>query len=215
MPVFPPIEESTWANNVVGMLTNLMPLLKITLGLTSFSVDEDSTFSGSIAASANESVTFTYTIDSQPENGSLAFSASNAQITYTPNTNFFGSDQFQYTVTASNNNTKSGTVAITVNSVNDPPSLILLETNDSYENIFSDENFTIKVQVDDVDNEISELVFSSSSNNGNLNTSYNSEDSIVTIDSANYSFAGPLDVDLTVSDGVSLLQFHLVWLLLK
>ena len=29
MPVFPPIEESTWANNVVGMLTNLMPLLKI------------------------------------------------------------------------------------------------------------------------------------------------------------------------------------------
>jgi len=173
----------------------------ITLGLTSFSVDEDSTFSGSIAATANESVTFTYTIDSQPENGSLAFSSSNAQITYTPNTNFFGSDQFQYTVTASNNNTKSGTVAITVNSVNDPPSLILLETNDSYENIFSDENFTIKVQVDDVDNEISELVFSSSSDYGNLNTSYNSEDSIVTIDSGNYSFAGPLDVDLTVSDG--------------
>ena len=29
MPVFPPIEESTCANNVVGMLTNLIPLLKI------------------------------------------------------------------------------------------------------------------------------------------------------------------------------------------
>ena len=173
----------------------------ITLGLTSFTVDEDSSFSGSIAASANESVTFTYSIDSQPSNGTLSLTSSNAQITYTPNTNFFGSDQFQYTVTASNNTTKSGTVNITVNSVNDPPSLILLETNDSYENIFSDENFTIKVQVDDVDNEISELVFSSSSDYGNLNTSFNSEDSIVTIDSADYSFAGPLDIDLSVSDG--------------
>ena len=76
----------------------------------------------------------------------------------------------------------------------------MLETNDSYENIYSDETFTIKVQVDDVDNEISELVFSSSSVYGDLNTSYNSVDSIISIDTADYSFAGPLDIDLTVSD---------------
>ena len=35
----------------------------------------------------------------------------------------------------------------------------------------SDENFTIKVQVEDVDNDISELVFSSSTLYGDLNTS--------------------------------------------
>ena len=35
----------------------------ISLGLNSFSVDEDSSFSGSIAASANESVTFTDSIN--------------------------------------------------------------------------------------------------------------------------------------------------------
>ena len=29
MPVFPPIEESTWANKVVGILINFIPLLKI------------------------------------------------------------------------------------------------------------------------------------------------------------------------------------------
>ena len=172
----------------------------ISLGLSSFSVDEDSNFSGSIAASANESVTFTYSINTEPTNGSLTLSSTSAQISYTPNTNYYGSDQFTYTVTASNNNTKSGTVNITVNSINDPPSIILLENNDVYENIFSDENFTIKVQVDDVDNEISELVFSSSSIYGDLNTSYNSVDSIITIDTADYSFAGPLDIDLTVSD---------------
>ena len=172
----------------------------ISLGLNSFSVDEDSSFSGSIAASANESVTFTYSINTEPTNGSLTLSSTSAQISYTPNTNYYGSDQFTYTVSASNNTTKSGTVNITVNSVNDPPSIILLETNDSYENIYSDETFTIKVQVDDVDNEISELVFSSSSIYGDLNTSYNSVDSIISIDTADYSFAGPLDIDLTVSD---------------
>jgi hypothetical protein len=167
----------------------------ISLGLNSFSVDEDSSFSGSIAASANESVTFTYSINAEPTNGSLTLSSTSAQISYTPNTNYYGSDQFTYTVSASNNTTKSGTVNITVNSVNDPPSIILLETNDSYENIYSDETFTIKVQVDDVDNEISELVFSSSSVYGDLNTSYNSVDSIISIDTADYSFAGPLDID--------------------
>ncbi|MDC1081930.1 cadherin-like domain-containing protein [Gammaproteobacteria bacterium] len=174
----------------------------ISLGLNSFSVDEDSSFSGSIAASANESVTFTYSINTEPTNGSLTLSSTSAQISYTPNTNYYGSDQFTYTVSASNNTTKSGTVNITVNSVNDPPSIILLETNDSYENIYSDETFTIKVQVDDVDNEISELVFSSSSVYGDLNTSYNSVDSIISIDTADYSFAGPLDIDLTVSDNI-------------
>ena len=173
----------------------------ITLGLTSFSLNEDSTFSGSIAASANEPVSFTYSIDTQPENGSVTLASTNAEITYKPNVNFFGTDQFQYTVTASNSKTKSGTVNITVNAVNDPPTLILLELNNAYEDVYSDENFTIKVQVEDVDNEISELVFTSSSLYGDLNTSYNSEDSIVTIDTANYSYAGPLDIDLLVSDG--------------
>ena len=183
-----------------GGSTPAAPFL-ITLGLTSFSLDEDSTFSGSIAASANELVSFTYSIDSQPENGSVVLSSTSAEITYKPNVNFFGTDQFQYTVTASNNKTKSATVNITVNAVNDPPSLILLELNNTYEDVYSDENFTIKVQVEDVDNEISELVFTSSSLYGDLNTSYNSEDSVVTIDTANYSFAGPLDIDLLVSDG--------------
>ena len=173
----------------------------ITLGLTSFSLDEDSSFTGSIAATANEVVTFSYSIDSQAQNGSVTLSSTGPQITYKPNANFNGSDQFKYTVTASNNRTKSATVNITVNPVNDAPSLILLELNDSYEDKFSDENFTIKVQVEDVDNDISELVFSSSTLYGDLNTSFNSVDNIVSIDTVNFNFAGPLDVDLSVSDG--------------
>ena len=29
MPVLPPIDESTWDNNVVGILINFIPLLKV------------------------------------------------------------------------------------------------------------------------------------------------------------------------------------------
>ena len=177
----------------------------ITLGLSSFNVDEDSTFSGSIAPSANEVVTFTYSITSAPTNGSLRLQtspiANDPNITYTPYANYYGSDQFEYTVTASNNISKTGTVNITVNAINDPPSFVLLESNDSYGYIYPDQDFTIKVQVDDVDNEISELVFTSSSLYGDLSTSYNSQDSIVTIDPKNTNFGGPLDIELMVSDG--------------
>ena len=62
-----------------GGSTPAVPFL-ITLGLTSFSLNEDSTFSGSIAASANEPVSFTYSIDSQPENGSVTLASTNAEI---------------------------------------------------------------------------------------------------------------------------------------
>jgi len=46
----------------------------LTLGFVSFSVNEDETYSGSIAATANESVTLQYTITSQPSQGSLTLS---------------------------------------------------------------------------------------------------------------------------------------------
>ena len=62
----------------------------ISLGLTSFSLDEDSSFTGSIAATANEAVTFSYSIDSQAQNGSVTLSSTGPQITYKPNVNFNG-----------------------------------------------------------------------------------------------------------------------------
>jgi large repetitive protein len=44
-------------------------------------------------------------------------------VTYTPNANFFGSDSFVYTVGDGNGGLASATVSVTVNPVNDPPTL--------------------------------------------------------------------------------------------
>ena len=93
----------------------------LTLGITSFSVNEDTNYSGSISASANETVTLTYAITAQPSSGTLSLSSSGA-ISYIPNSNFNGQDEFSYSVTATEKNiTKSSPVAITVTSVNDFP----------------------------------------------------------------------------------------------
>lgn len=56
---------------------------------------------------------------SQGANGSVSFTA--ADVTYSPNANWFGSDSFTYTISDGNGGTDSAAVSVTVNSVNDPP----------------------------------------------------------------------------------------------
>jgi gliding motility-associated-like protein len=65
----------------------------------------------------------TYTILTNPSNGTLSGTAPN--LTYTPNADFFGTDQFTFRVNdgagAVNSNSNIATVSITVTSVNDLP----------------------------------------------------------------------------------------------
>ena len=95
----------------------------LTLASNSFSTDEDTSYSGSFAASANETVTLEYLLTETTSNGSLSFS-NTANIVYNPNPNFFGQDEFTYSVTAVEKNiTRTSTVTITVAAVNDRPEI--------------------------------------------------------------------------------------------
>ena len=128
--------------------------------LTSFSTDEDTSYSGSLNATANETVTLNYEITSSTSNGTLTL-GTNGGITYNPNTNFFGSDQFQYSVTAVEKNvTKSATVNITVNSVNDEPEIMFTTFTDySKDTLIHEPTQTFKIRVSDEDNQLEELTF--------------------------------------------------------
>ena len=135
----------------------------ITIGLTSFFVDEDNDYSGSLSATANEVVTLSYAITSDTTNGSLTLNSS-GEITYTPNSNFYGSDQFQYSVSASEKNiTRTATVDITINAVNDSPTIVMDTYSDlNKDNLIFETKPSYNVTYTDIDNNFADLTFSAS-----------------------------------------------------
>ena len=93
-------------------------------GNDSFSTSEDTAVSGSVAANDNDpdGDTVTFAQNTGPSNGSLSF-ASDGSFTYTPDADFFGTDSFTYTITDADGANDTATVTITINSVNDAPTV--------------------------------------------------------------------------------------------
>ena len=178
----------------------------LTLAQNTFSTNEDTSYNGSMAASANEVVTLEYSLTSSTTNGTLTFSTINAAISYTPNTNFFGQDEFTYSVTASEKNiTRSSTVSITVNAINDSPQILMTsKTNLDKNNLIFESNPKYSITFSDVDNDDIDLVFSASVNQEDIPTSFVSTGEgtgEVTLDLSGLMNAGLLSAELKVSDG--------------
>ncbi len=85
----------------------------------SISLNEDASTSFTIDAAAANNNTLTYTIVTQPSNGTL--SGSGANQTYTPAPDFNGSDSFTFRVSDGGNQSDVSTMTITVLEVNDAP----------------------------------------------------------------------------------------------
>ncbi len=81
--------------------------------------DEETAVVAVLAGSDADGDSLTYTIASQPTNGTLSGSAPN--LTYTPNTNFSGNDSFTYQVNDGVLDSNIATVTIAVNTINDVP----------------------------------------------------------------------------------------------
>ena len=81
--------------------------------------DEDTNKAISLLGSDAEEATLSYLLDSAPTHGIVNFVADIA--TYTPDTNFNGSDSFTYKVNDGSLDSAVATVNITVNPVNDAP----------------------------------------------------------------------------------------------
>lgn len=83
-------------------------------------VDEDSSVSITLAGTDGDGDTLTYMVMSQPTNGRLTGTAPN--MTYTPNANFYGQDEFTFMVRDSGGLTSMPVaVHIVVSAVNDDP----------------------------------------------------------------------------------------------
>ena len=105
------------SNTLTATLTNVAPVAVNDVLV----VDEDTT--GAVNVLANDSDanhdTITATLATGPASGTATIAA--GVITYTPQANFHGSDTVTYVANDGHGNTATGTLAITVNAVNDPP----------------------------------------------------------------------------------------------
>jgi hypothetical protein len=183
----------------------------ITIGLTSFSLDEDTNYSGDLNISANEISTFSYNLISNPANGNLNLNSSGS-FSYQPNANFNGTDQFQFSVTAVEKNiTKDSTVSITVNPINDAP-MISFINNIAYskETILFDSNQTFRISTDDIDNELEQLTFEVKLGNETLSATFDPDSDysttmqgILSTDLSALQSAGLYNAEIIVSDGSS------------
>jgi WD40 repeat protein len=87
-----------------------------------FVINEDTDLSDILPASDGDGDALTYSIVSNPTNGSVSLTdASTGAFTYTPNANYNGTDSFTYKVTANSQDSNIATVNITINSIADIP----------------------------------------------------------------------------------------------
>jgi hypothetical protein len=93
----------------------------------SYSTNEDTAVSVTMAGSDVEGSSLTYTVTGGPAHGTL--SGSGATRTYRPAINFNGTDSFTYRVSDGSLNSGTATVTITVNPVNDAPTAFANEVS--------------------------------------------------------------------------------------
>jgi len=121
-------------------------------------IDEDNSIQIALSADEYDGDSIYFQINSNPSHGSA--SLSNNTVNYTPNENYYGNDTFTYEAFDTNSRKKlnEGTVSITINPVNDPPTQI-----DDI-NFYADFSKTLyyTIEVEDIDGD--ELTFSLGTN---------------------------------------------------
>jgi VCBS repeat-containing protein len=101
---------------------------KPTVSDISGTIKEDEVFIDVLTFNDPENLTCTYSIHSQPSNGSIQFDG--YTFTYHPNINFYGTDVFKYQIHDNGGKISDpGTVTINVISVNDPPEIADIPAN--------------------------------------------------------------------------------------
>ena len=106
--------------------------------------DEDNNLTITLNGTDSENTALTYSIISQPSNGTLSGDVPN--LTYIPNSNFSGEDTFLFTVNDGELTSEAAQVSIVINPVNDQP----IANNQSL-SLNEDESISIQLTGSDID----------------------------------------------------------------
>ncbi|PSV27415.1 tandem-95 repeat protein [Photobacterium sp. GB-56] len=162
--------------------------------------DEEVAVSGQLSATDADGDSLTFTQSSNPANGQVTVNT-DGTWTYTPNSDFNGSDKFDVIVSDGNGGTDTITVNVTVNPINDAPVLVD-DNNDplgSDITATTDEEVAVsgKLSATDVDGD--SLTFTSSTNPTNGTVTVNTDGTWTY--TPNNDFNGDDSFNVEVSDG--------------
>jgi len=169
------IDSNTSTVTVTVAAVNDVPVT----AAVSASTNEDTATTITLSATDVEGSSLTYSIVSNPSNGSLG-SVSGTSVVYTPNTNWNGTDTFTYKANDGIADSNTATITVTVTAVNDPPT-----TNDESVSTNEDTAINITLGATDVD-VIGNLTYSIASNPSNGSVSL-SESTATYTPNANWS----------------------------
>lgn len=125
--------------------------------------DEDAALGIALTGSSSDGSPLTYAVVSAPSSGTL--SGTPPQLVYTPAPNFNGSDSFTFRVIDANLVSEPASVNITVNPVNDPPTIDPIPTQTG---TAGNPVGPIAIKVDDIDDDAGALQITGESDNQEL-----------------------------------------------
>ncbi|WP_435236755.1 tandem-95 repeat protein [Psychromonas sp. PT13] len=148
--------------NVTIVSVNDIPT--IVIGNT-LSTDEDNNQTLNFTFDDVDGDTVSATVSTQATNGTA--SVSGTTVSYVPNENFFGTDSFTLTLMDNAGFTTTQVISVTVNSVNDEPTITIDSTLSTNE----DNNQTLNFTFDDVDGDTVSATVSTQATNGTASVS--------------------------------------------
>jgi C1A family cysteine protease len=147
-------------NITVANTNHNSPVITIS---SNISVDEDNSTTISYSVTDVEDGSLSLSVGTNPNNGTVSIDSSN--VTYTPNSNFFGSDIFVVKATDSGNRISTQEINVTVNSINDIPVLTVSNTNIS---INSGSYAQVSYSISDVEDSSLSLAIDTNPSNGSV-----------------------------------------------
>ena len=173
----------------------------------STTINEDTSFSGSFNGidDGYGGYGLTYSIVSGPSNGTVTLTdPSTGAFTYTPNTNYFGTDVITWEATDGYCTSNQYTFTITINAVDDAPVWTSTDpvTANTYPNLTGGDTWTYNWTVADADTPCASLTFPSQTIPAWL-TFTNNGDCTGTLSGTFPNTGGTFSVQLNVSDGTS------------
>ena len=162
-----------------------------TLVSSQFTVDEDNALNSTVSVTDADNDPITLSVVTQPQSGQLTVS-NDGQFTYTPAENFNGSDSFSLKANDGKADSSDTSFSITINPVNDTPTISALETVTSRNSVVE---FTIGAA--DIDGDSLTYQVSTAPEYGLLAIDENGKATYTPTE----GMAGQESIEISVSDG--------------